>query len=254
MKQRLMTICLATSIMCSITAAKGQDTKSSGNTSDKGLMIGVTGGLTTLSGNLAKTDYHDNSSGFSGPGYNLGVTGTWFLNKHFGISALISYHSYSVQGIQNIAQGFQEDFFVDSSTAYSKGHTSTFNVLIGPYYSLPLSDKFSLDGRLLVGLVDASLVGWSVLLTDGGISHPDAPPTQDVAHAVTFGGQAGIGLRYQLTDKWGIMLNGDYYYAKPDFSITNEYRNAQNGRKITSYNEAIMGLNANLTLVYLLKH
>lgn len=253
MKKLLTTICLATSIMC-ITVAKGQNTRSSENSSDKSFMIGITGGLTTLSGNLAKTEYADNSSGFSGPGFNLGVTGTWFLNKHFGISALVSYHSYAIKGIEDIAQGFQEDFFVDSASATSKGSTSTFNVLVGPYYSLPLSDKFSIDGRLLVGLVDASLVGWQVLLTDGGITHTEAPPTQDVAHAVTFGGQAGIGLRYQFTDKWGIVLNGDYYYAKPNFSITNEYRNAANGRKITSYNEAITSLNANLTLVYKLKH
>jgi opacity protein-like surface antigen len=253
MKQCLIIIFLSASITCSLTHAAAQDTKSSMGASDKSVMIGITGGLTMLSGNLAKTDYKDNSSGFAGSGYNFGVTGTWFLNKNFGISVLVSYQNYSIKGIDNIARGFQVDYFVDTAKATSKGNSSQVNVLVGPYYRLPLSDKFSIDGRLLVGLVDATLGGWTVLLTDGGIAHPNATPTQDVAHAATFGGQVGIGLKYNITDNWGVMLNGDYYYSKPNFSITNEDRNANTGRKITSYNEAITGINANLTLCYMLK-
>lgn len=262
MKKNLATICVAISIMCTSMHTNGQDMKSSDASSGKNFMIGITGGYTSLSGDLAKTDYKATMpngqpsyppSGFAGPGYNLGITGTWFLNRNFGICALVSYQNYSVKGIQNIAQGFQVDFFVDSSTGFNEGHASAVNVLVGPYYTLPLSDKLSIDSRWLVGLVDATLGGWKVILTDGGISHPDTPPTQDVAHANTFGLQVGLGLRYKINNKWGIMLGGDYYYSQPNFTITNEHRNTPIGREITSYNEAITGVNGNLTLCYILK-
>jgi opacity protein-like surface antigen len=103
-------------------------------------------------------------------------------------------------------------------------------------------------------VVDATLGGWKVLLTDGGITHTEAPPIQDAAHATAFGLQAGLGLRYKINDKWGVMLGGDYYYSQPNFKITNENRNTSIGREITSYNEAITGINTNLTLVYILRH
>ena len=254
MKQNLIKIGLVFSVVCvSIVNAIGQkaDAPSTKEQFPK-IIIGITGGLSSPSGNYTKTDYKDPSSGFAGSGSNIGVIGTWFLNKNFGLSALVSYHSYSFQGIGNISKGFQEDFFTDSANGISKGGHHTVNILVGPYYSLPLSHKFSVDFRLLIGVVDATLAGWDVILTDGGITHPAL--TQDISHAVTFGTQAGIGLRYNINNSWGIILNGDYFYSKPNFSITNEDRNANVGRKITSYNEAIAGVNANLTLAYMLRH
>lgn len=264
MKKHLAIICLASFTICMILQAKAQDMKSPDAFSGNSFMIGITGGYTSLSGDLAKTDYdaptpngngqrYYPASGFAGPGYNLGITGTWFLNKNFGISAMVSYVNYSIKGIQNVAQGFQVDFFVDSSTGFNEGHASAVNFLVGPYYTLPLSDKLSLDTRWLVGLVDATLGGWKVILTDGGITHADTPPTQNAAHATALGFQAGLGLRYKINDKWGVMMGADYYFNQPKFTITNDHRNTSIGREITSFDEAITGVNANITLCYMLK-
>jgi hypothetical protein len=249
MKQKLIKIGLVFSVLCIPTiSANGQNTPEKSSGQFPHMVIGITGGFSSPSGNYTSTDYKDPKSGFAGSGTNFGATATWFLNKNFGISALVSYHSYSFQGIGNISKGFQEDFFTDSANALSKGGHHTVNILVGPYYSLPLSDKFSVDFRALIGVTDATLAGWDVILTDGGITHPAL--TQDVAHAVTFGMQAGVGLRYNINSSWAIMLNGDYFYSKPNFSIANEDRNANVGRKITSYNEAIAGVNVNFTLAY----
>jgi len=249
MKKILTTILFAVTCTCGIINANGQDAKSI-NKSDN-FMIGITGGLSSPSGNFTKTDYADNTSGFAGSGYNIGVTATWFIKKNFGISALVSYHQYSFQGIQNMADGFHESFDVDSASATVKGNNHTVNILVGPYYSLPISNKFSIDFRGLVGLANSSLAGWDVVLTDAGITHPAL--TQNVSNASAFGMQLGIGFRYKFTDNWAVLLNGDYFYSKPNFTIVNVDRNANAGREIYTYNQPISGLNANLTLAYMLK-
>ena len=227
-----------------------QQTTSSGST-DK-FIVGITGGFTSPLGNFAKTAYADNTSGFAGSGGNVGVTATWFVKKNFGISALVSYQHYSYQGIQNLANGFHEAFDVDSASATTKGSNHSMNILVGPYYSLPVSKKFSIDFRLLAGVVDASLAGWDVVLTDAGITHP--PLSQNVSTAIAFGLQGGAGLRYSIASHWAVMLNGDYFYSKPDFNIVNVDRNANAGREIYAYHQPIAGVNGNLTVIYLLKY
>jgi len=213
-------------------------------------MLGITGGLSSPSGNFTKTDYDDPKSGFAGSGSDFGVTGTWFLNKHFGISALVSYHQYSFKGTQNMASGFQDGFDVDSASFTVKGSNHTLNVLIGPYYSIGITDKLSVDIRALVGLTNATLAGNNVWLEDSGNLFNFS---QNEATVTTFGMQGGAGLRYNFTSHFGLMLNVDYFYSKPDFSIDNVNRNNVAGRNIPSYNEAIAGISTNLTLVYMLK-
>lgn len=211
-------------------------------------MVGVTGGISTPMGNFAKTDYDNNASGFAGAGYNLGITGTYFLTRHFGINALVSYSQYSFKGIQHIADGFHESFDVDSSSATTKGSDHSISILVGPYYTVPLSAKLSVHFRLLAGITSSTLAGWDVVLTDAGITHP--PLTQNTSSATAFGLQGGIGLHYTIARHWGVMLNGDYFYSKPNFAIENLDRNANAGREISSYNQPLAGINVNITLLY----
>jgi len=246
MKQKIWSIIII--VLLIACNAQAQDVKQKGNCPS--FIIGVTGGLSAASGNFVKSDYGNNRSGFAGSGYNIGVTATYFLTKNFGISALVGYSQFSFRGIQNIANGFHESFNVDSASAASKGNSHTINILAGPCYSLSLSKKFSVDFRALAGLTNATLAGWNVVLTDAGITHP--PLTQNTATAGALGLQAGVGLCYNISQRWSCSLNADYFYSKPDFSIVNVDRNANAGREISEYHESISGINANLTLSYML--
>jgi hypothetical protein len=210
---------------------------------------GVSGGLSLPSGNFAQSDYGNNKSGFATSGFNFGLTGVYFLNKNFGVGGVVSYSKYGFKGAQNLADGYKEAFGVDSATVYIKGDNHSLNIMVGPYYSLPLK-KFNIDYRLLVGLVNASLAGNEVFLED----NPDNTFSQKNAKAATVGIQAGIGARYSLNKNFGVVLNVDYFYSKPSFSIENVNRANEAGRKITTYSEPLMGLNTNLSLVYQLKH
>ncbi len=251
MKKQLLNI-IFTFVLTPVigTIADAQGMKASKDKGQPDYMIGLTGGLSSAGGNFTKTDYSDPKSGFAGSGFNAGITGTWFVKKNFGITALISYHGYSVAGLQHLADGFKHDFDIDSSTVTNRGSNYTMNFLAGPYYSLPLSKKISLDGRLMVGLVSAHMAGFEVNIED----QSEATFSQKEASAATFGAQIGMGVRYNITPALGIMLNVDYFYSKPNFTIENANRNNNAGRLITSYNEPVSGLNSNITLVYLLKH
>ncbi len=210
--------------------------------------IGISAGVSLPIGNFAKNDYKDNSSGFAGTGYNVGFTGTKFLNKNWGISFLFSYTKFgSYDGMQSLAYGFQKDFEVDSASATVKNSSHLINFLIGPTYSLPIRKKIFLETRALVGFTSAELAGWDVVLTDSKITHPAF--SQNSSTATCFGLLAGLGLRYNLSTNWAILLNGDYQYCKPNFSITNSNRNANTGRELNKYNENISSIAMNLTFV-----
>lgn len=213
------------------------------------ITIGITGGFTSASGNFAATDYSSNKSGYASSGFNLGITGTYMLNKHWGITALASYHKYASASLQSLAAGYKEDFAIDSSTVYSVGSTYTMNVMVGPYYTIPVSEQFSVDLRGLAGLTNAHLAGNRVDVEDNAASSFE----QKAATANTIGYQLGAAAKYKINKRFGVSLNLDYYYSRPDFKVDNVNRRNNAGRLVTKYNEPIAGINANVSFVYALR-
>jgi hypothetical protein len=208
--------------------------------------IGITGGLSLPGGNYTKDDYYNDKSGFAKSGFNVGITGAWYFKKsHWGVGGVLSYTHYGFKNAQALANGYKEAFDLDSTTVYIKGSNQSVNILVGPYYNIGFG-KFNLDLRLLGGVVNATLPGNEVYLEDGIDNHL----TQKKSTATTFGWQGGAALRYAVTSHIGILLGVDYYYSKPNFTIENENRPVNAGRKIASYKEAISGLQANVGVVY----
>jgi len=272
MKKELSKIYFLAAALCFIlsSTALAQD----GAQSSQGyprLMIGLTGGASMPIGKFAQTVYcndattssagaiptvnYNTGSGFAGVGSNGGITATYLINKHWGVAELFSYQQFSNAGGQNMAYGMQAfpgGFDVDSVTFSFKGNSHTFNILIGPVYTMSLAKKLDLDFRLLVGFVNVNLAGNNITLTDGGVTDPTF--YQAVSWANSFGGQLGAAVRYGIGDHIGIALNADFFYSKPDFTVNNINRNNAAGREIYSYDEPIEGFNFNLTLYYILKH
>jgi len=208
--------------------------------------IGITGGGALLFGNFTQTGYNDDKAGFASSGMNIGITGVYFIKHHFGIAALVSYHGYGYHGAQNLVDGYKEAFDLDSATLYRKGNNQSFNILVGPYYSLPLGNgRLHLDARVLAGYVNAQFAGNEIYLEDGVGNQFEQKP----ATASAFGYQAGLGLRYDL-GHFDIGINADYFGANPHFTIDNTNRKNEAGWKRTEYAQPIQGVNANLTLLY----
>ena len=244
MKNTIITLIIATIFTGCNIFANAQNT-SAQNTENQ-ILVGITGGATIPLGNFTRTDFSNPNSGFAGSGGNIGAMGTYMLNKHWGITALASYHSYSFKGLQVLADSFKESFALDSTTVNVKGSNYSVNLLAGPYYSAAVNKKIHIDSRLLVGFINAHLAGNTVLFEDQAAS----TFTQNSASANTFGFQFGTGVRYDIWKHFGVMLNVDYFYSKPDFQITYENRNNSAGRWIKNYDQPITGINTNLTIVY----
>lgn len=210
------------------------------------VFIGITGGVSIPTGNFAKTDYEDNTSGFASTGFNVGIAGTRMLSRHWGVTGMAAFTRYNTAGLKSIAAGFVESFAVGDATVRAQGNNQTFSYMVGGYYSYPFCSKFAVDIRAMTGLVRAQLAGYEVQLEDNASSAFQ----QKTANANTIGFQAGAAARYNFSKHFGLMFNLDYYYSKPDFEIENVNRTNYAGRLLTSYNEPIAGVNANFSLVY----
>ncbi len=225
-------------------SAFGQDDVSSGKAKN---FIGVTGGYSNLMGNITKSDYSSNSSGYANAmGYNVGLEGAYYLNKHIGIGGLFSFASFSTANLQSMSDGYKESFDVDSISVTVTTKYNFYNFFVGPYFSFPIK-KFTIDFRAVGGLTLVYTPEFDIFVEDGGKPHPCA---QNISSGTGFGFQAGAGIRYSITNHLGIKLNADYYYTDPNIAIQNSNRPQAGARLLTNYHEAITMLNINLGLVY----
>ncbi|HET8573694.1 MAG TPA: outer membrane beta-barrel protein [Edaphocola sp.] len=243
-------IMISTLLVCCLFTALGAKAQNSQNGIETSLKekayIGITGGFSPVFGNFSKAEYSDPKSGFASSGMNIGLTGVYFIKHHFGIAGLISYNGYGYHGAQSLADGYKEAFDLDSTTLYRKGNNRAFNILVGPYYSLPLSDRLHLDFSVLLGYTNAQLSGNELFLEDGVGNQFEQKP----ATASAFGYQAGAGLRYDLARHFGVGVQAAYFGAVPDFKIDNINRKNEAGRLLTRYHQPIQSLNLNLMLSY----
>jgi opacity protein-like surface antigen len=205
-------------------------------------VISLNGGIATPNGSFSRADYGDEKSGFAKSGSHFNVTGVYSLGKNFGIGALVGYSKFGHKGTLSLAQGYKEDSGTDSTTLYTKGNNSTLSILVGPTYSIPVSDKFSIDLRVLGGYVNTHLAGFQVLYED----YTDNAMSQKKSSGGGFGLQAGAGLKYSVTDRISIRANVDYFTSKPKIDIDYENFVVNSGRKIDTYNEPVQGIAATI--------
>ncbi|HXB39742.1 MAG TPA: outer membrane beta-barrel protein [Bacteroidia bacterium] len=226
-------------------AAYAQDNASDGAKPKS--FFAVTGGMSNLMGNITKTDYHNNSSGYAAAmGYNTGIEGAYFLNKYLGVGGVFSFASFNVTGLQTMSDGFKHDFGVDSIAVTVTTKYNFFNYLVGPYFAYPYK-KFTFDARVVAGFVYVTTPEFDIFVEDGGKPHPCA---QNISSAGAFGFQAGLGVRYSITNRIGLKLGADYYSTNPNITIQNSNRPIAGARLLTNYHEPISMMNINLGLIY----
>ena len=214
--------------------------------------IEISGGISVPLGNYAKTDYNNNNAGFANVGPLLSISGVHYISHNFGIGGSFSYAFYNVKNAINLADGYHESFDVDSTNVHATRYTA-IHVMVGPYYSIPLG-IVTIDLRALGGINCMTSPHIDVLLEDGGNSYTNGNTAysfwQNSSLSMVLAAQFGAGIRITPVKHFSISVRADYFYSKPDFTITNDYRSASVGRVITSYNQPFNGINATLGLVY----
>lgn len=209
----------------------------------KSWSLSINGGVASPSGNFSKTDYDDNTSGYSKTGFHLNLSGIYQVSKSFGINAVVGFSQFGHAGLINLADGYKEDSGTDSTTLTTKGTSGTFSVLVGPVVNIPLAKKFGLHFRVLGGYVSSTLSGFNIYYED---YTDNTIMTQNKATAGAVGFQVGAGLSYAVTDKVSILANADYFNSTPTFNISYQNFNVNSGRRISTYKETISGVNATI--------
>ncbi len=199
--------------------------------------ISLSGVVTAPTGDFAKTDVGtfnnwNNTSGFAKTSYSIGLDGAYFFLKRLGIGGTIAYTDHgtlNANDASKLASSYQQAFDVDQDSVSTSDRYRSLNVMVGPYLSFPCK-KITIDFRALAGIVKSiSTPQINSTLTDASKNYSFL---QLSSTAMAFAWQAGAGLRYALTDTWGISLKADYFYSS-GIKITNENRNNNAGRLVT---------------------
>ena len=234
MRSALTTILVFTTVLF---ASQGHAQSEKGNS-----FLSLSGGPSFVSGNFVATTYADPTAGFAeAMGLNLQLQGGYYLADHLALGMALSSSVYSLTGLKNMADGYLNDFDVDSTTLTVTGKYRSWNIVVGPTYTLPVK-KFAFDAHLLAGVTLLQVPEFRVDLED----NTDATFYQKAATGAGFGLQAGIGVRYFVTEKIAVQLGADYLLAKPEVTITNENRTNNAGRLLTSYKQSVGGVTARL--------
>jgi hypothetical protein len=210
------------------------------------LTLSLNGGAAIPTGSFAQGEYSNEASGFAKAGGHFNITGTYLLNHHFGISALVGYSRFGFKGAQSLSDGYKEDSGTDSTTLYQQGSNHAWSFLAGPYYRMDAGKKLSISLRALAGYTRTHLAGFQIFYED----YTDNAMAQREGSGGAFGWQAGIGLAYHLTHKLSLQVNGDYFMSKPDVAISYDNFVVNSGRKLRSYHESIGGITATVGVAY----
>ena len=204
--------------------------------------VGATIGYNYLLGHLAEQVYIDKKSGFINPGgYNAALEGAWFFNKRFAIAGAFSLSSHYVSkiGLDSLAVGYQRDFNGDSSKAEATTKYNFYNLLLGPYYSLPLKNKkTNIDFKLIWGLTYIRTAEFDVIVINAGIPHPFA---QNVSQAVAFAAQGGLALRHSFGEDICVKISADCFFTDPTIKMNNSNM-PTNIRQLNNYHQPVFSL------------
>jgi len=212
--------------------------------------LSISSGISNPIGNFAASDIENATSGFAMPGSNFSLDGAWYFHPNIGIGGVYSTSVYQLN-TNELAQRYLESFDCDSALAKAAPY-HTINFLVGPYFSLPLGN-FTIDLRILGGItttLSPDIIGTAINQRTGPNEGSISTFVQTSSSAIAFGFQAGLGLRYSITKHLLVSLRYDYFTSKPNLTFDNIGRTNVSGVVLTSYNQAVSGLNGTFGIGY----
>jgi opacity protein-like surface antigen len=236
-------------LLAVFTSVKAQTADAPGQ-SGNGSFIGLLGGISMPMGNFKKVNYYDTTSGYAGNGSTFGLEGAWFFSKYVGFGGMMSVSTFNVstQGLDSLSRGYQLDFFSDRTSTSINSAYKIWTIMPGIYLRYPLSDKLSINGKVLAGLSIATTPSIVCDVWDGGVDDGDF--RQLPCTVTSLGVVGGLGVSYNLCKNFAINLQGNYFYSKPDFFLENSNRQVKAGRLINEYNQPLTFMNFSLGVAY----
>jgi len=163
--------------------------------------------------------YHEASldkGSFTTTGFNVSVEGAWFFHPKLGVggSAGLNYHpvDVSILGWELVL----EDPFLQDVTIRSDPY-QMITAMAGAYTQIPIIGKFHFTGKILGGLLYGK--------TPYQLYKPEyfitGPPYYEITSSKDwkFSWQAGVGLRYDISPCFGLVIDSEIFYDKLIFGF-----------------------------------
>ncbi len=182
----------------------------------------------------------------------VAAEGAYFFNPYIGVGGRLRVKSTPIKGWNNIEEYMWNDaawFFTDDNGelypealaaiddidyTIESDHLTEFAVDLGAYFNLPLSDRFALGSKLLIGRsimqelsLDAKMSG-SALISDGndGWNVDTSRPFSNEWDYFTVQGNStmkfgtGISLTYAYKQNFSWKVFLDYDYSRKTYTLT----------------------------------
>lgn len=174
--------------------------------SGKRQFIGVSAGISIPTGDFARADIDDSTSGFARSGVNIQMTYGYRLTHNFGLQAQITYNSNAFD-YTKYENGLMEQYPDFQVRVESRTNWSSGGILIGPYLRLPLTEQLSWDVRAIAGLYGAYSPDIIIYTSKSALEKDEY--YRSPGKGFSFGYSFGTGFKYQFS-KYYLLLYADY--------------------------------------------
>lgn len=192
---------------------------------------------------IAVSDFGStDSSNEHATGAGLGIISelslNYLLRSNIGIAAAYRYVSNSQHTDQ------LRDMFVSQTgipATMSATNWKSFTTLLGIYSSYPIGTTYSINGKLMLGYMQANSPELILSIINGSMTETIK---QEVGTTYTLSFLVAMGMQMKLSRKFLLLLNADYMEANPTFE---NVRISGNGRVLTtSFMQRMSMLNISL--------
>ena len=206
---------------------------------DKPSFIGMRSGVSIPFGKYAEKNLDDGC--FAQAGFNVTVEGAWFFKPKFGVGASVSLDLHPVDVASLAKARVDEDPFLNNVVVRSEPYL-IITAMVGPYFQLPVSSRFSVSAKLLGGLLYGK--------TPYQLYKPDYYLLPNNWAEITsakdwkFSWQTGVGMRYNLSSCIDLIIDTDLYYDQFLFSFSTN-QGVRTDKKTISFINATVGFRVN---------
>jgi opacity protein-like surface antigen len=135
--------------------------------------------------------------GFAKPGFHFNITASYLITDNIGIMLMIGGSSNSFD-VNTFSATIGYPVYVSSNSYY------TSEYLIGPFVSLPLSQKFTAKISAMIGIASSSYPSIDIALNDTLTAELDFNGGNGFAYNI------GAGIEYNVNSNLSILLNLSY--------------------------------------------
>ncbi|GAB2604207.1 outer membrane beta-barrel protein [Spirosoma areae] len=180
---------------------------------DKKGFFAVSAGASLPVGRFGSCSPVDDQACMAGQGLAVNVSVGYRIAGPVGLMVRGEQHRNSVNTNAMLNSLYRNDTDVWTAKA---DNWSIMTVMAGPYISIPVGGRFSVDARLLAGRALAVLPN-TAMSGNFGRTEMSVKTTGSQSTALALGG--GLSLRYRLGRSISLHLNSDY--SRADFTFNN---------------------------------